>query len=94
MVRQSHQLLFSCCRAVLIGNRYYVRRRWEPNIEKREASTPEYPGPHYWLLTNKGRVTKFEENSPDMDMMGTFFSYGVWLPITSEVDAHVRMVEK
>ena len=93
MVRQSHQLTFSCCRAYLIGNRYYVRRTFTPNTMQHRALAPEYKAPHYWLLTNKNRVTTFEEEQPDNDIGATVFTYGIWIPITKEVDAHVRMVE-
>lgn len=94
MVRQSHQLLFCVCRAYLIGGRYYVRRKFQSNHQRQEAKHPEYPAPFYWLLSNKSRITKFEEDNPQNDAVTTYFSHGVWLPITDVVDAHVRMQDE
>ena len=93
MVRQSHQLLFSVCPAYKIGGRYFVKRKFQPNHSEQRAHHPEYPAPFYWLLTNKSRVTNFEEQRPDNDVALTFCTYGVWLPITDTLDAYVRMRE-
>lgn len=91
MVRQSHQLLFSVCPAIKIGGRYYVKRKFQPNHQKQSATHPEYPAPFYWLLTNKSRVTNFEEqNDPAL----TYSSAGVWLPITDVANAHIRMQDE
>lgn len=85
MVRMDHGLVFAIRRAYRIGGRWYVKRDYEPDYGPQGPRRSYFKGPHYWMLTSRTRVEKFEEAQADMG--DTYFTHGVWIPLTSRLVA-------
>ena len=91
MLRCGHQLSFRVKRAYHIGGRWYTHtyHKKDRKLDRAGEGTVVPKGHTYWMLTDTTRLSKAEGIEPGTMVM----SHELWIPLTPEVDAGVRMYE-
>ncbi|KKM82568.1 hypothetical protein LCGC14_1318300 [marine sediment metagenome] len=90
MLRCGHQLTFRIKRAYRIGGRWYTHTYHNKDRDCPSDSGSVIPKGHaYYMLTDTTRLTKAKGLDPGTMVM----SHELWIPLTEEVDAGVRMYE-